>query len=219
VSPSFCLHAVTVEVHICKEDVVASAARRSIGPTVGRVKLTLPTPPLVDAAAGIILRPWRVDDATALAAAWTDPAVARHCEVPPDSDLAAASRWIAGWTERLERGLALDLVAADTGSDAVIAEVGLWPFPAPGSGSVLSDVVEVGWWTVAARRRQGFATAAARLVVGWALASLAPARLVARIPPGSVGSERVATGAGLTRRGRLDDHHDLWVCPRAIVHA
>lgn len=172
--------------------------------------LTAPDPPLGDERAGVRLRRWRSADAGALAAAWADPAVADHCGVPPGTGVADARRWIEGWEERAGDGRALDLVVADPTTDAVLGEVGLSPFRVPGSGRVATDVYELGWWVDPAGRGRGLAATAVALVADWTLATVAPAHLVARIRPGHLASEAVATSAGFERRGRLDGHHDLW---------
>ena len=57
--------------------------------------LPLPDPPLADAGAGIVWRPWGGDDAPALAAAWADAEVAAHTRVPADTSVTAAARWVA----------------------------------------------------------------------------------------------------------------------------
>ena len=56
--------------------------------------IPLPDPPL--RSGDLLLRPWRLDDAPALVAAWADPEIQRWTGVPTRRDLAAAERWIAG---------------------------------------------------------------------------------------------------------------------------
>ncbi len=128
--------------------------------------------------------------------------------------MAGARGWIEGWAQRAGDGRALDLVVASSVSSAVLGEVGLSPFLVPGSGRVVTDVYELGWWIGPAARGRGTASTAVALVADWALSTLAPARLVARIRPGHLASEAVATAAGFGRRGRLDDHHDMWARAR-----
>src|SRR5688500_5106968 len=86
------------------------------------------------------LRPWRPDDAPALAAAWTDPEVRTHTLVPQPADVATATRWIAGWAVRAEHGHALDLVVSGLDDDAVRGEVGLGPIDWP------RRTAEIGFW-------------------------------------------------------------------------
>ena len=149
------------------------------------------------------LRPWRAEDAPVLVAAWADPDIARWCAVPDDAGLERAERWIAGWEERRQAGLALDLAVVE--DEAVVGEVGL----APLRGQV-TDVVELGWWVLPAHRGRGVATRAVSGLAGWAVDALPDRRVVARIPAGNGASERVATAAGLVLAGDLDDGTRLW---------
>ncbi|HET6954512.1 MAG TPA: GNAT family N-acetyltransferase [Acidimicrobiales bacterium] len=163
----------------------------------GRAVLALPDPPLVDAAAGIVLRPWRTTpgDVAALAAAWDDPDVAATSAPPADRSAAAAERWIAGAPGRLAAGLALDLVI--TGRDGgVLGEVGLRNLDAGRRRA------ELGWWVAAPHRGRGLAGVAVGLVAGWALGPPCGLRQVwARIVPGNAASAAVARRAGLVRLG------------------
>jgi RimJ/RimL family protein N-acetyltransferase len=103
-------------------------------------------------------------DAAALAAAWTDPEVARWTAVPGAHDPAAAARWIAGDPDRWAGGLAVDLVIGSPvdGGRAVLGEVGLAHFDAAGRA-------EIGFWLAPSARGRGLATAAVTLVTRWAL--------------------------------------------------
>ena len=147
--------------------------------------IELPDPAL--ASGDLVLRPWRDDDAPALVAAWADPEIRRWTGVPPQPDLRAATRWIAGDEERRRRGLSVDLVAERAGE--VVGEVGL------SSIDRRARTAEIGWWTAMERRRQGVATTAATLLVGWASAELGLACL-ARCDPANPGSVAVAERAG-----------------------
>jgi RimJ/RimL family protein N-acetyltransferase len=108
--------------------------------------------------------------------------------VPAARDLAAAQRWIAGDEERRRRGLSLDLVVASP--DGVVGEVGLAAFDRA------AGTAEIGWWTAAAHRRQGIASAAASLVVTWATTTLGLTGVIARCDADNPGSVAVARGAG-----------------------
>lgn len=132
------------------------------------------------------LRPWRAEDAPALAAAWADEEIRRNTSVPPDPSLAYAQRWIAGEPERRRRGLAVDLVIDVDG--AVAGEVGL---------DLTGDEPELGYWVAAPFRRQGCATSAVRLLVDWAFENLPIDRIVAR--PTSDASQRVLEANGFNR--------------------
>ena len=147
--------------------------------------IPLPDPPL--RSGDLLLRPWRLEDAPALVAAWADPEIQRWTGVPDRRDLDAAERWIAGDDERRRRWLSLDLVAERDGD--LVGEVGL------SSIDRAAGVAEIGWWTAAGRRREGVASTAAGLVVPWASERL---RLTcaARCDPANPGSVAVAERAG-----------------------
>ena len=147
--------------------------------------IPMPDPPL--RSGDLVLRPWRVEDAPALVAAWADPEIQRWTGVPDRRDLDAAERWIAGDDERRRRWLSLDLVA-ERDCD-LVGEVGL------SSIDRAAGVAEIGWWTAAGRRREGVASTAAGLVVRWASERL---RLTcaARCDPANPGSVAVAERAG-----------------------
>lgn len=161
--------------------------------------IPLPDPPLVDRGAGIVLRPWAPTptDVAALVAAWRDPAVAAGARVPGDPSPEAAARWIAGAAERRARGLALDLVVAPlAGGPAVLGEVGLR------NVDRARRRAEAGWWIAAPHRRRGLATAAVRLLAGWALSDACGlVQVWARTDPGNAASARVAARAGFRRLG------------------
>ena len=147
--------------------------------------IDLPDPPL--RSGDLLLRPWRVADAAALVAAWTDPEIQRWTGVPDRRDLAAAERWIKGDGERRRRDLSLDLAVDRDGG--VVGEVGLSSIDRP------AGTADIGWWTAPAHRRQGVASAAAGLVVHWARTELGLV-CTARCDPANPGSIAVAERAG-----------------------
>jgi RimJ/RimL family protein N-acetyltransferase len=140
------------------------------------------------------LRPWRPDDAEALAAAWADPDIARWTAVPEDRSVDAAARWIAGWDERRRRGLALDLVVTPVDGEAtVLGEVGM---------AFLTDPPTIGWWVVPSARGQGVATAAVRRFVEEFVTA---EEVVAEVDEANPASIAVARAAGFesVTRGRM----------------
>jgi RimJ/RimL family protein N-acetyltransferase len=147
--------------------------------------IPLPYPPLRSGA--LVLRPWRVEDAPALVAAWADEEIRRWTAVPAVWDLATAERWIAGDEERRRSELSLDLVVERGGELA--GEVGLSAIDRA------AGTAEIGWWTAAGHRRTGVATTAASLLVGWAADELG-LTAAARCDPANPGSVAVARRAG-----------------------
>ena len=165
----------------------------------GAARLLLPDPPLVDAAVGIVLRPWSgsAADATALAATWADPAVAAACRVPDDVSPAAAARWIAGDADRRAAGRSLDLVVAPVDAGvAVLGEVGLRTV------GRARRRAEISWWIAAEHRGRGLATAAVALLAGWALSpAVGFDQIWARIDPTNRASAAVAERVGFRDLG------------------
>lgn len=171
-----------------------------------RLPVPLPDPPL--ASALITLRPWRLDDAADLSAAWNDPEVTQWTGHPSSTDLRAARRWIAGDTDRRARGLALDLVIDLDGK--VVGEVGLAHI------DVVAGTAEIGWWVRPSHRGQGVASSAAELLATWALEELSVKSIVARCHPGNPASGGVARAAGFVREASCGDvaadAPDVWRC-------
>lgn len=98
-------------------------------------------------AIGPSLRPWHIDDAAALYAAWSDPEVARWNGVPPSPSVEVAERWIRGAARQTTASASVDLVAVDA-DDRVQGEVGF----------VVDRerrMAEVGFWVGPDHRRLG----------------------------------------------------------------
>ncbi|HEX4869055.1 MAG TPA: GNAT family N-acetyltransferase [Acidimicrobiales bacterium] len=161
--------------------------------------LPLPDPLLSDG--DLHLRPWTSSDAPVLAAAWTDPEIARWTGVPDQHDEAAAVRWINGDRDRRARGLSLDLVAVV--DDAIVGEVGLSGIDATGR------TADIGWWVVAHRRGRGLATRAAILLADWAVAELSIDAVLARCHQDNPSSAGVARAAGFRPVGQ-EGPIELW---------
>jgi len=161
----------------------------AVTPVAWATPFSLPLPPLADPL--VTLRPWHLDDAESLAAAWADPAIAAATAVPGDSSVEYARRWIAGDAARLQSGLSVDLVItatvqSDDLTGQVLGEVGFVP-SADGS-------LEMGYWVAAPFRGRGFATHALRLLSKWAQHQY-QAPVSADIPIDNPASEAVARNA------------------------
>ncbi len=167
-------------------------------PARPRPPLSLPQPPLGD---GVVrLRPWQAADASALVAAWSDPAVVRWSAPPAARSLVDARRWIDGTPRLRERGLSLDLVVAGIGArPEVLGEVGLANFDDDGGA-------EIGYWIGASHRGKGHATRAVRLLATWAVNHLGLHRVIAEVDPANGASVGVARRAGFRA-----ESPDRWV--------
>jgi RimJ/RimL family protein N-acetyltransferase len=152
------------------------------------VTFPLPEPALTDGV--VLLRPWRPQDASALAAAWHDPEMRRWLPVPPGADPAVAARWIALTPSLRTSGRSLDLVISDPSGDVVHGEVGCTPGVVPGE-------VAIGWWVAPESRGSGLAARSLRLFVPWVHKVLGKSP-IAVIDPGNAASLRVAAVVGVT---------------------
>ncbi len=171
----------------------------------------LPWPPLADVATQIGLRPWGAGehDAAALAAAWSDPEIARWTAVPEDPTEETARRWIRGEESRRASGLAMDMVIGRLDEPRVIhGEVGLVMVEST------KRWAELGYWVAPDARGTGKASAAARVFAEWALRELPVERLIARTQPDNPAAGKVAEAAGLTRAGELETGTEVWVRDR-----
>ena len=153
--------------------------------------MVLPVPCL--AGLTTLLRPWNVDDAPALVAAWRDPVIQDRLEVPEPADEASAAHWISQREKAWAEGRSVDLAVTDPPSGAVIGEVGLSGF------DPVRRAALVGWWIAEDWRGQGRAGEAVRLVVDWALSEGPLEAVMAEIGEDNPASAAVARRAGLRR--------------------
>mgnify|MGYP001814238462 CR=1 FL=1 len=142
------------------------------------------------------LRPWRVPDAEALAAAWRDPELRRWLD-PPETGVGAAREWIEGEATRRQAGLALDLVVDLDG--AVIGEVGLWRF------DTRRRACMVGYWVMAPHRGHGHATQALVAATAFFRDALDGAAMIAECHRHNLASCRTAEAAGFEPLAIRDD--------------
>ena len=135
---------------------------------------------------GVSFRPWRVDDAPALVAAWADDEIARWNPVPPNPTLELAESWIESTSSQNEASVGIDVVAIHDG--AIAGEVGLQIDPAQAIG-------EVGFWVGSTHRRNGVGRSL--LTFAQALAErLELAGLVALVDPTNTAAINLLTAMG-----------------------
>ncbi|MEU9923449.1 GNAT family N-acetyltransferase [Streptomyces griseoluteus] len=165
--------------------------------------------PEIPAGAGLRLRPWRAEDASAVHAAFQDPTLnqwhARSCDSPEEA-AGWIEDWHAQWTRECDAQWAV--VRADTGElcgRAALREIRL-----------RDGVAEVAYWTVASARGQGVARHATEALVRWSFDEIGFNRLELMHATANEASCRVATKAGFavegTRRRALlhpDGWHDM----------
>jgi RimJ/RimL family protein N-acetyltransferase len=138
----------------------------------------------------IVLRPWKVDDASALMAASREPDVAHWLGLSSPFTFGQALAWIgdakAAWYDGRDAHLAVD--EALTGR--VVGGVGLRGVDPVESQGRFS------YWVSATHRRRGFARRSLSLLAAWARDDLGLERLEAAAAVGNLGGQRVAEAAG-----------------------
>jgi len=141
----------------------------------------------------VTLRPWREEDAPAVAEICQDPEIPRWTNVPSPYSEEDARTFIRETLAGERAEMARVIVDAESGE--LLGAIGL-RLPAPGVG-------EVGYWLGSHGRGRGAATRAVRLMCRWAFDEFSLARIQLHTLPGNTASERVAERAGFTREGLL----------------
>ncbi|MCU0483112.1 MAG: GNAT family N-acetyltransferase [Chloroflexi bacterium] len=151
-----------------------------------------PDPPLADEV--VALRPPSTADVPAIAAACTDPEIARWTAVPSPYTPAHARRFVAQARRWWRTGRTAAVFAiVERASDQLVGMIGLEP--------VEPGLAEVGYWIAPGARRRGFATRAVRLVSTWAFSDRNLVRLELHALAGNEASCAVARKAGFGREG------------------
>ncbi|MGC5019625.1 GNAT family N-acetyltransferase [Micromonospora sp. DT47] len=149
-------------------------------------------------APGLLLRPWRDQDAPAVLAALREPAIAQWNPSPGGTDIPGAREWIrrrADWSAGDHVSLAV------TGPDGgpLLGSVSLHRIHA-GDASI-------GYWTVAGARGRGVASAAVTALTTWAFARLRLHRIELCHAVSNPASCRVAVRAGYPPEGTLRESY------------
>jgi RimJ/RimL family protein N-acetyltransferase len=158
---------------------------------------------------GLILRPWRVEDAEAVHRACQDPVIQRWTRVPSPYLPTHARYFVTQHSEAAWRegtGAPFAVIDPDTGE--LLGSCGLVTID-----RVLASA-EVGYWTAPWARGAGVATRATRAVSRWAFESLGMRRIVWQAEVGNHASRLVALRAGFRVDGYLrmaEDGSNGWV--------
>jgi RimJ/RimL family protein N-acetyltransferase len=144
---------------------------------------------------GFTLRPWRRSDAAGLEPACADADISRFAWVPPTYSPQEAEAWVAQQHARLREGSALILAIEIAEHDLPAGMVGLFALD--------ERRPRIGYWIIEAFRGRGLAGAAARRLMNWTFAELAPDAVQLDIEPHNVASQRVARGLGGRPTGRV----------------
>ncbi len=139
---------------------------------------------------GLRLRPWTFGDLSCIEEASRDPEVPNGTTVPRSFSERAGNEFIERQWVRATSGEGLILAIVDSAIDAAVGLSVLVHRQQPG-------VVGLGYWVVASRRREGFATRVVSLLSRWALTLPAVGPLAALVEPGNCASDRVLEWAHL----------------------
>ena len=153
-------------------------------------------------AGGLLLRPWQLSDAAAVAEAYRDPEIQRwHVRT---MDLAEARAWLTGWADRWVAETAASWAVTDGRS--LLGRTGFR------SIDLGAGCAEAAYWTVPAARGRGVAVRALGAVSAWMVAQ-GLHRLELNHSVDNPASCRVAVQAGYayegTKRGQAL-HQDGW---------
>ncbi|MFF8094766.1 GNAT family N-acetyltransferase [Streptomyces sp. NPDC016675] len=165
--------------------------------------------PTIPTGDGLVLRPWRTEDAPAVHAAFQDP-VMHQWHIRTAESEEEVRGWIAEWQQAWEHERAVQWAVADAAGERLLGRVALREIQL-GDG-----VAEVAYWTTAAARGRGVAARATRTLARWALDGIGFQRLELSHAVANEASCRVARKAGFalegTKRSALlhpDGWHDM----------
>ncbi|PZF88558.1 GNAT family N-acetyltransferase [Micromonospora deserti] len=150
-------------------------------------------------APGLLLRPWREEDALAVLDALREPSIAQWNPQGGLLDRDAALSWIrcrADWSAGNHVSLA---VADPADGDTLLGSVSLH--------RIHDGDASIGYWTVAAARGRGVASGAVVRLTGWAFAELGLHRIELCHAVANPASCRVAERAGYRIEGILRESY------------
>ncbi|MFJ4524129.1 GNAT family N-acetyltransferase [Streptomyces sp. NPDC088810] len=175
-------------------------------PVVAPGALARALQPTLPAGDGVVLRPWRAEDAPAVHAAFQDP-VLRQWHIRSCDSAEEAAGWIAQWHQGWADEREAQWAVVDEATDELLGRVALRQI-------LLGDgVAEVAYWTVARARGRGVAVRATSTLAHWSFEELGLHRLELMHATANQASCRVAGKSGFalegTKRSALN-HPDGW---------
>ncbi|MFK0070746.1 GNAT family N-acetyltransferase [Streptomyces sp. NPDC091046] len=162
--------------------------------------------PVLPTGDGLVLRPWRPEDAPAVHAVFQDPVMHQWHVRAADSEEEVRG-WITEWQRAWEQERGVQWAVAGAADDRLLGRVALREW-------VLGDgVAEVAYWTAAGARGRGVAARATRTLAHWALDEIGFQRLELLHAVANEASCRVAQKTGFALEGtkrRAVLHQDGW---------
>ncbi|MFU8849690.1 GNAT family N-acetyltransferase [Micromonospora sp. SL1-18] len=147
---------------------------------------------------GLLLRPWRAEDADAVYRACQDPDIQRWTTVPRPYLPEHALGFVTGSSPAAwAAGTGAEFAVCDAASGELLASCGLVSID-PGLGSA-----EIGYWTAPWARGRGVAVRATRAVARWAFDVRKLRRLIWQAEIGNHASRLVGLRAGFRIEGEL----------------
>ena len=150
----------------------------------------------------VVLRSWTYSDLDCIEQASGDPVIPAGTTVPWPFSRESGLAFLERQWQRSVTGEGLSLAVTEAATDTAVGLICLLHRQQPG-------VAGVGFWTVASRRRQGFARTSLGLLSRWALGLPVVVRLEALVEPDNEGSTRVLEAVGFRREGLLRAYLDL----------
>lgn len=151
----------------------------------------------------ITLRPYRAEDADSLYEAAVESRAELSPWMPwchPDYRIEESRTFVEERPEKWEQGLAYDFAISDSASGLYLGGCGLSDIQRSKYDNGLANL---GYWVRTSRTKKGVATAATRLLAGFAFDVLKLSRVEIVIAVENKASQRVAEKAGATREGVL----------------
>ena len=149
----------------------------------------------------LCLRGPRADDADAVFALFSDPAVMRYWSRPPMTARAEAEERIAEYAEDFHARKALQWVVATRARDEVIGTCALFRFESRQRRAETGYALRSDHWG------RGLAGEAVALALDWGFRTLGLLRIEAGIDRGNAGSRKLLERLGFTSEGLPRDRH------------
>lgn len=170
------------------------------GTLAGAPQPTLPT------GDGLLLRPWRAEDAPAVHEIFQDP-VLHQWHVRAAESVAEAGGWIEEWQKAWTGERTAQWAVVKAGTGRLLGRVALREI------QLADGTAEVAYWTAAAARGQGVAARATTALTRWALHDIGLHRLELLHAVANTASCRVAGKTGFALEGTKRSallHQDGW---------